>query len=83
MNYRKERFLIHPIFEIFLKLKWYQTWGVYMVIVAMYSLFMVAIGGFSLAHFGKFFAGQEKYEYQVIENTTRDNISFYIKQLKQ
>jgi hypothetical protein len=48
-----------------LKLKWYKTWGFYMVLVLLYALFMFAIGGFCLAHFGKLFDGQEKYGFQV------------------
>jgi hypothetical protein len=62
---RKERFLIHPIFEIFLKLKWYKTWGFYLVFLSIFALFMIAIGGFSLAHFGKLYGGQESYKFQV------------------
>ncbi len=49
---RKERFLTHPVAETFLKLKWYRTWRLYMVILVLYAVFVVSVVGYSLAHFG-------------------------------
>ncbi len=49
---RKERFLTHPVFETFLKLKWYRTWRLYLVILFLYTLFVVSLLGYSLTHFG-------------------------------
>ena len=52
---RKERFLTHPLFEIFLKLKWHKTCRVYMLIMATYLVYVVSVVGYALAHFGRGF----------------------------
>ena len=59
----KERFLIHPIFEIFLKLKWFKGWTYYLVYIALYFMFLAALVGYTLAHFGNLYDGQERWEY--------------------
>ena len=45
----KEKFLIHPVIETFLKLKWKKTWKLYAFLVAVYSVFHVFLGGFALS----------------------------------
>ena len=47
---KKEKFLIHPVIEIFLKLKWKRTWKLYAFLVAVFSIFHVFLGGFALSH---------------------------------
>ncbi len=49
---RKERFLTHPVFETFLKLKWYRTWRLYLVILLMSATFTVSLLGYVLTRFG-------------------------------
>ncbi len=49
---RKERFLTHPVFETFLKLKWFRTWKLYLGILFMYAVFVVSVLGYALMHFG-------------------------------
>ncbi len=50
---RKERFLTHPVFETFLKLKWYRTWKLYISILVLYAMFLVSLLGYALTHFGR------------------------------
>jgi hypothetical protein len=45
---RKERFLVHPLFETFLKLKWYRTCKFYIVILLLFGLFNVTLLGYAL-----------------------------------
>ena len=45
---RKEKFLIHPIIEIFLKLKWKKTWKLYTFLVSIITIFYVFLCGFAL-----------------------------------
>ena len=52
---RKERFLTHPLFETFLKLKWHKTWRVYLLIMATYLVYVMSVVGYALAHFGRGF----------------------------
>ena len=47
---QKEKFLIHPVIEIFLKLKWAKTWKLYSFLVFLTTLFYVFLCGFALTH---------------------------------
>ncbi|XP_059085780.1 transient receptor potential cation channel subfamily A member 1-like [Tigriopus californicus] len=60
----KERFLIHPLFELFLKMKWYKTWFYYLVYILLHLIFLVSLCGFTLAHFGKLVEDMENYNYR-------------------
>ena len=59
----KERFLVHPLFEIFLKLKWYKIWLAYLLYALVEFVFMISMTGYTLAHFGRVFEGQENWVY--------------------
>lgn len=48
----KERYLVHPLIETFLKLKWYKTSGLYLAIVALFAIFLVSLLGYCLTRFG-------------------------------
>jgi hypothetical protein len=49
---KKERFLSHPIFETYLKLKWYGTWKIYVLILILYASFLLSLIGYAMAHYG-------------------------------
>ncbi len=49
LEYKKERFLSHPLFETYLKLKWYGTWKIYLIILAVYLTFMTSVVGYAIA----------------------------------
>lgn len=55
INSRRERFLTHPLFETFLKLKWYCTWKIYIFVLLFNGLNAVAVHGYALTHFGRVF----------------------------
>ena len=48
----KEKFLIHPLVEIFMKLKWKKTWFLYWMYLVVFTLFFFALSAYSLAHYG-------------------------------
>ena len=54
----KERFLIHPLIEIFLKLKWQKIFKLYISIVFFIGAFFLALVGYSLTHYGLVFGGK-------------------------
>eukprot|EP00094_Tigriopus_californicus_P012080 TCALIF_11673-PA protein Name:"Protein of unknown function" AED:0.21 eAED:0.21 QI:32/0.66/0.25/1/0.33/0.25/4/0/245 len=54
----KERFLIHPLFEL------YKTWFYYLVYILLHLIFLVSLCGFTLAHFGKLVEDMENYNYR-------------------
>ena len=49
----KEKFLIHPLVEIFMKIKWRKTWFLYWMYLALFSLFFFALTAYSLLHYGE------------------------------
>ena len=48
----KEKFLIHPLVEIFMKMKWKKTWFLYWMYLVVFTLFFFALSAYSLAHYG-------------------------------
>ena len=48
----KEKFLIHPLVEIFMKMKWKKTWFLYWIYLILFATFFFALTAYSLAHFG-------------------------------
>ena len=48
----KEKFLIHPLIEIFMKLKWQKTWFLFFIYMIIFGLFFFTLAGYSLAHYG-------------------------------
>ena len=48
----KEKFIIHPLVEIFMKMKWKKTWFLYWIYLTLFSLFFFALTAYSLAHYG-------------------------------
>ena len=50
---RKERFLTHPVFETFLKLKWYRTRLIYFFIVLLFAVFVAASIAYAIVHFAE------------------------------
>ena len=48
---RKEKFLLHPLFEAFLKLKWKKTCGLFYIYIAWILLYQVVLVSFSLEKF--------------------------------
>ena len=48
LEYKKERFLSHPLFETYLKLKWFGTWKIYVIILLLYLAFLVSVIGYSI-----------------------------------
>ena len=55
---RKEKFLIHPIVQIFLKLKWQKTWPLYAIYVAFFKFFFISLAGYSLSWYGILSGGE-------------------------
>lgn len=53
----KDRFLIHPVIEIFLKLKWQKIWRLYVISVLFFGGFFMSLVGYSLTHYGLIFGG--------------------------
>ena len=47
---RKEKYLIHPVIEIFLKLKWKKTWKLYTFLVSIITIFYIFLCGFALTY---------------------------------
>ena len=47
---RKEKFLLHPLIETFIKLKWRRTWKLYTFLVLILLLFYVFLCGYALSH---------------------------------
>ena len=54
----KERFLIHPLIEIFLKLKWQIIWKLYLVSVLFFAAFFISLSGFAISNYGKLLGSQ-------------------------
>ena len=65
INYGKERFLIHPVFEVFLEIKWYRTWLFYGMYVLAYMMFLMGLAGYALFHLGNIYDGGPKYDFKV------------------
>ena len=64
-------FWVQSYFSVFLELKWYRTWKLYLIFVLMYAAFLVSFAGFTLLHLGKIYDGIEekiKYDFQVRPN---------------
>ena len=61
----KERFLIHPLVEIFLKLKWQIIWKLYLVSVLFFATFFASLSGFAITNYGVLWGSQSN-------NRTRD-----------
>ena len=53
----KEKFLIHPLIEIFMKMKWKKTWFHYWIYLAMLALFFFALSAYSVVHYGSIYKG--------------------------
>ena len=53
---RKEKFLIHPLIQIFITLKWQKTWLLYTLYIFIFGLFFFVLAGYSLTHYGVFYA---------------------------
>ena len=47
---RKENFLLHPVIETFIKLKWRRTWKFYTFLVSILLTFYIFLCGFALSH---------------------------------
>ena len=48
---KKERFLSHPLIEAYLKLKWYATWRIYVLILIVNVAYLVSVLGFACANY--------------------------------
>ena len=48
----KEKFIIHPVVETFMKMKWRKTWFLFWIYLFLFSSFFFALTAFSLAHYG-------------------------------
>ena len=48
----KEKFIIHPVVEIFMKMKWRKTWFLFWIYLFLFASFFFALTAFSLAHYG-------------------------------
>ena len=46
----KEKFLLHPVIETFIKLKWKRTWKFYTFLVSTLLTFYIFLCGFALSH---------------------------------
>ena len=47
---RKEKFLLHPVIETFIKLKWKRTWKLYTFLVLILLIFYIFLCGYALSH---------------------------------
>ena len=48
----KQRFLIHPLIELFLKEKWRIIGKLYFIYVLLFALFYLSLAGFSVTNYG-------------------------------
>jgi hypothetical protein len=48
----KEKFLIHPIVEVFMKIKRKKTWFLYWMYLFVFAVFFFALTAYSLVHYG-------------------------------
>ena len=48
----KEKFIIHPVVETFMKMKWRKTWFLFWIYLFLFASFFFALTAFSLAHYG-------------------------------
>ena len=55
MQCGKEKFLIHPLIEVFMKLKWHKTWFLYMIYMVLFGVFFITLTGYTLTHYGTIF----------------------------
>ena len=53
----KEKFFIHPLIEIFMKLKWKKTWFLYWIYLVLLGSFFLALTGYSIIHYGSLYKG--------------------------
>ncbi len=54
---------VHADTQVFLKLKWSRCWPLYLIYMLLDFFFLISLGGFTLAHFGRIYDGQVNYEY--------------------
>ena len=47
---RKVKFLLHPVIETFIKLKWRKTWKLYTFLVSILLVFYIFLCGYALSH---------------------------------
>ena len=52
---RKERLLIHPLIQMFLRLKWQRTWFLYILYVFVFKIFFIVLIGYSITHYGRLY----------------------------
>lgn len=69
----KEKFLIHPLIEIFLKLKWNKTWFLYTICMVFFAAFFVALAGYALAHYGSIYSNISLAAATTTTNTTTNS----------
>ena len=58
----KEKFVIHPIVEVFMKIKWQKTWFLYWIYLVVFGIFFFALTAYSLIHYGALSEGY-KFDY--------------------
>ena len=51
----KQKFLIHPLIEIFVKLKWQKTWQLYFLYLFVFASFFFVLAGYAITHYGTFY----------------------------
>ena len=52
---RKERLLIHPLIQMFLRLKWQRTWFLYILYIFVFKIFFILLIGYSITHYGRLY----------------------------
>ena len=62
ITYGKEKYLIHPLIEVFLKLKWFKSKWFYLFFILLNAIFLVALSGFAIAHLGNLYKGVPRFE---------------------
>ena len=48
----KEKFLTHPLIEMFMKMKWRKTWFLFWIYLILYGAFFFVLAGYSVVHYG-------------------------------
>ena len=62
ISYGKEKYLIHPLIEVFLKMKWFKSKWFYLLFILLNASFLVALSGFAIAHLGTLYKGAPTYQ---------------------
>ena len=54
ISHGKGYFLLHPLFETFIKLKWFRTRKLFVFYILFLLLYVVSVLGYALTHYGSF-----------------------------